>query len=73
MKTMIKTYLRRTPNSCGKSPYDLIFGREVRTQLNIRFRGNSEITPRDRTYHAPADIRCGIGERVITREYMNRQ
>jgi transposase InsO family protein len=55
MKTLrIKTYLRRTPNSCGKSPYDLMFGREVRTQLHTIFRGRSETRPSDHTYHSPA-------------------
>jgi hypothetical protein len=48
MKTMrIKTYLRRSPNCFGKSPYNLMFGREVRTQLHIMFRGNCERIPRD--------------------------
>jgi transposase InsO family protein len=70
----IKTFLRRTPNSCGKSPYDFMFGREVRTQLHTMFKGSSERIPRDPTYHSLTDIReCGIGERVIARDYRNRQ
>lgn len=65
--TTIKTRLRRTPGPSTQSPYQLMFGREVRTKLHAMLL-KTENTTHHRTL--PDNVRqFKLGDRVQARSY----
>lgn len=68
----IKERLRRTPSiSTGKSPYELMFGREVRTSLHVRFRSAVTHYSQNVSQH-PHTRSFSTGQRVQIRSYVNK-
>ncbi|XP_041989082.1 uncharacterized protein K02A2.6-like [Aricia agestis] len=64
----VKTRLRRTPNSEGQSPYQLMFGRDIRTSLHAMFRKTSQTTSRA-SIDMPTVKMFTPGDRVQVRAY----
>lgn len=63
----VKTRLRRTPNAKGQTPYQLMFGREIRTALHAMFLRKEKETALRRQ---EIDVReFNTGDRVQTRDY----
>ncbi|XP_037302703.1 uncharacterized protein K02A2.6-like [Manduca sexta] len=67
----IKEHLLRTPSvSSGKSPYELMFGREVRTALHVKFRG--KVARQTARSHSVVTRKFEIGRKVQFRDYTGR-
>ncbi|XP_026316024.1 uncharacterized protein K02A2.6-like [Hyposmocoma kahamanoa] len=65
----IKEQLRRTPSvSTGKSPYEIMFGREVRTSIHVRYRSTVIDNTRSIPQH-PQTRTFSPGQRVQIRSY----
>lgn len=62
------TQLRKAPNSTGLSSYQLMFGRDIRTNLNVLSEKSVS-----RTYSRNAKRTFFIGQRVQVRAYNNKE
>ncbi|XP_045537307.1 uncharacterized protein K02A2.6-like [Papilio machaon] len=63
-----KTRLRRTPDANGQTPYELMFGREVRTSLHAMFMRGERRRPSVK--HQPHLIKeFNPGDRIQARDY----
>ncbi|KAL0879388.1 hypothetical protein ABMA27_003149 [Loxostege sticticalis] len=65
----ILTHMRRTPNSTGDTPYQLMFNREVRTKLHVMFRERQNSTYN--STNIPVTKAFLPGEKVQVRAYRN--
>lgn len=68
MSTKINTFLmqlRKAPNSTGKNAYELMFGRTIRTNLDLM------VPAPKKTYYRPAQLKreLEVGQRVQARNY----
>ncbi|XP_059058843.1 uncharacterized protein K02A2.6-like [Achroia grisella] len=66
---IIKTRLRRTPTSNGRTPYQLLFNRDVRTKLHVMFRTTPALAVAESNNRPPVKQIYTKGDRVQARNY----
>lgn len=65
--------LRKVPNADGKSPYDLMFQRDVRTDFHVMFRSvQHEVVKKEEIIRREPRRKFEVGDRVQARNY-NRE